>query len=147
MANLKENNVTSDNKSEASPAVTPLSSFSNTIKHTPGPWEVEQNNSRNQLGDRLVIRAARPEQNLWDQICEIGREGKLITGLMGGDPKANASLIAAAPDMYEALTAAQNVLGSYILPDSTMTANDCIIALLDILDNRHLVEKMRGGQQ
>lgn len=77
--------------------------MSTTVKHTPGPWFVEENSNWNQIGKALIIRAENPSKNLWDQVATVGRDGELITGLMGGSAQANAKLIAAAPELLEAL--------------------------------------------
>jgi hypothetical protein len=63
------------------------------MKHTPGPWKIE--------AERAYIQIM-PTDNV--AICELGRRGNPALDL------ANANLIAAAPELLEALEDAERVL-------------------------------------
>lgn len=61
-------------------------------KHTPGPWRVSERGERTPYTEICVINAP-------------GGEVEIITDNESSDTIADARLIAAAPEMYEALTA------------------------------------------
>jgi len=103
-------------------------------KHTPGPWAVHS--------DRLSIhRPAMPE----DEGHEIRRLVALVySNCQAGDSNldANARLIAAAPDLLEALKEingivehAQQIVGA-TLPSDGMSEKDAIAELLLLLDGQ-----------
>ena len=69
-------------------------------KHTPGPWRVDANHPD------YVLSATRCVTIIY------GRPGNAT------EREANARLIAAAPDMLEALKACQSALASMIAPDA-----------------------------
>jgi len=66
------------------------------MNHTPGPWEVQKLNTSCHAG---TIPITKPGWGV------AGRESKLIASVCGkaGEQESNAHLIAAAPDMLEAL--------------------------------------------
>lgn len=73
------------------------------MSHTPGPWSIhETKGNGGNISDRVEI--AGPEE---------GRKRSLIASIYGfklPEGQANARLIAAAPELYEALEAAYMVL-------------------------------------
>lgn len=64
------------------------------VKHTPGPWSISDETARDGMRSRLIH--GMPEGML--AIVRVEHQGRYY-----GD--ANARLIAAAPDLYEALSA------------------------------------------
>lgn len=64
-----------------------------SIKFTPGPWFATEEYG---TGDILVYHAIRAGRNMWDET---------IASTWAEPNAANAHLIAAAPDLYEALSA------------------------------------------
>ncbi len=64
--------------------------------HTQGPWQV----------DGTVIRTAGPANRSWRYIATVAKEGTREHPMDAG----NARLIAAAPDMLEALVNAERLL-------------------------------------
>lgn len=93
--------------------------------HTPGPWKIEKSSSFNQIGERFIVRTSDTSKNIWDQICEVGI---IHTGLMGGTPAANAKLIAAAPELLQALDYALEVIWMHTpeIHKTGFNPNDCI---------------------
>lgn len=81
-------------------------------KHTPGPWRVEE-------GTTLVWGNCNPEDHTtWGMgypIAEtrINPSGNWSTGPYADEGEANARLIAAAPDMLEALELARGTFKAY----------------------------------
>lgn len=72
-------------------------------KHTPGPWNIGYDDGSGIAGGRqetTCITAESKEDYLPHVICECRRTGAAFDSL---PVNYNASLIAAAPDMYEAL--------------------------------------------
>lgn len=55
----------------------------------------------------------------------------------------HASLIAAAPDLFEAVEKAQTILAKWIVPDSKISDKTALEALVGVLDDVQLVSKMR----
>ena len=75
-------------------------------KFTPGPWRVEETRS-----DRVRIVVVGPDM----EICKrVVRAGYVQT-----EARANAHLIAAAPDMHEALEACAAILPRYHMAGKT----------------------------
>lgn len=71
---------------------------------TKGPWSVEHSRMSNGiLEEDEAISICTDDSHCWD-ICAVWEDIHI------GDAKANANLIAAAPDMYEALMAIKNDL-------------------------------------
>jgi hypothetical protein len=71
------------------------------LKHTPGPWEYES-----EMGDMWVTGPNRNEPVICDIVARLTQfdEGtKEYTPVMQDEDEANAKLIAAAPDLLEAL--------------------------------------------
>lgn len=70
-------------------------------KHTPGPWKVL---------DRTLIVTTEP----WITVC-VGSEKEMVAMMNMEDPSIrpgpNARLIAAAPDLLEALKLARSIIG------------------------------------
>lgn len=103
-------------------------------KHTPGPWEVQANRTS-------IYRPAMPEDEGHDEII------RLVALVYSSVPDrdysnldANAHLIAAAPDLLEALKEingivenAQQIVGA-TLPSDGMSEKDAITELLLLLD-------------
>ena len=88
-------------------------------KHTPGPWRIERQNPSPTTGEWMVS-GAKP-----GYLAEVRDCGS-------GDEQANARLIAAAPDLLEALTALVGLarmraapLGDYV---SALAVADAAIA-------------------
>ncbi len=52
-------------------------------------------------------------------------------------------LIDLAPKLFTTITAAQELLAKWIVPDSEISDSQVLIELLEILDDRELVSKMR----
>ena len=69
-------------------------------EHTPGPWCVSDGN---------LLRVTNINKKHPVVVCGVHRNGK-YGGKVCGDPLANARLIAAAPDLLEALQNAVNHL-------------------------------------
>lgn len=67
------------------------------VKHTPGPWRIEADRQHGEHFDTILIRTAE-----WD---ESGHERNFTVARITGceNAQANARLIAAAPDLLEAL--------------------------------------------
>lgn len=64
-------------------------------KHTDGPWMASKcDNRKNANGDNLYLVSNSPLSRRYKMRCEVGGED---------NPKANAHLIAAAPEMLEML--------------------------------------------
>lgn len=67
------------------------------MKHTPGPWSLDLNNNPREVGDDNYVLSA----NGW-QFAKFNDES-LACGFDACTPAANAHLIAAAPELLEAL--------------------------------------------
>lgn len=79
---------------------------------TPGPWRYENNESRIVTDSPLCTNFMGDPRPVLD-----------LFGAMGGDDtNADASLIAAAPDMFESLTLCHRVMHECT---AVLTANDC----------------------
>jgi hypothetical protein len=76
-------------------------------KHTPGPWKVY----REKIKDRI-----RPVTEVWNQNTFVASlDSKLFdTAEVNGQQQANASLIAAAPEMLSALLIAHTLLEQFV---------------------------------
>jgi hypothetical protein len=83
-------------------------------KHTPGPWTLDGHNLSSVI--RCTVPRGHPDAKHtcgdYETIAECG----------GDNWKANASLIAAAPDMLEALKAARDALGANAARDAVDAA-------------------------
>ena len=71
-----------------------------TQPHTPAPWHAEQNE------DRLVIRS-----DGGTEICEV--TGETFDEYAEEEREANAALIAAAPELFDALKAITDLIDVY----------------------------------
>ncbi|MBC3375761.1 hypothetical protein HU762_17565 [Pseudomonas sp. SWRI92] len=78
-------------------------------KHTPGPWYVQDDHGR---------RYIETEGND-DTIAEIHRRRSKGSVYSCAEAGANASLIAAAPELLEALQAARDLWGDYLPPGNS----------------------------
>jgi hypothetical protein len=68
----------------------------NETKHTPGPWEVDEDDRPGMSYNRQIIAKANNPAG-YGTVCFMAH------GWDGGQDKANARLIAAAPELLEAL--------------------------------------------
>jgi len=84
------------------------------MKHTPGPWRVARQNPSPTTGE-WMIAGAKP-----GYLAEVRDCGS-------GDVKANARLIATAPDLLSALQRAANLLARY--PEHTDAWRECRAAI------------------
>ncbi len=76
------------------------------LKFTPGPWEINSISSKE--GKGIAIDAVHPEYgNI--EICEIW--GAKNADLIDDEAKANANLIASAPDLLDALIGIREIMG------------------------------------
>ena len=82
----------------AAPKSNPASEQGNPPKHTPGPWHI-----KDVCGDRVDV-GYNAEPTSTDFVASCGYQD----GKKDGECTANARLIAAAPDMLEALEAMVN---------------------------------------
>ncbi len=87
-------------------------------KHTPGPWMAEKwHHKSEQYGTGWSIRPFNHKTNDWTghqlAIVDGDDHGFSSVKSMGGTSEANAALIAAAPDMLEALNYCVNMIGAY----------------------------------
>jgi hypothetical protein len=89
------------------------------MKHTPGPWHAlpKFKPSHCDHGYRLVA-TVRKDLNIYAEASNMVQEGK---GWVWGDAEADAALLAAAPDMFAALTILVEQYQS--VPDFTMGGN------------------------
>ena len=71
------------------------------VKHTPGPWLIEEDDHEEEF-EIYPQKDGPPPLGRWAEICTVKD--------YHGSPKANAHLIAAAPDLLEALKAAVSAL-------------------------------------
>jgi hypothetical protein len=76
---------------------------------TPGPWQADVDHQPNETP--LIIAHTKPEGNAYI-VAEVNQNG-----LLEGDWKANARLIAAAPIMKERLLRLNTTLSWYLRPD------------------------------
>jgi hypothetical protein len=74
-----------------------------SAKHTPGPWQVNHNNPLQVCDADGEVRGCAPIATAWTPTQQITREAV-----------ANARLIAAAPELLEALKGAVDVLRSQL---------------------------------
>lgn len=98
-----------------------------SAKHTPGPWEFGPNHSSTGLAGQLVVRPAGEFPN-GEWVADVG-------SMYDDHREANARLIAAAPELLEALLVAHKRItedrASYVwgaeLPDGSMDTKDAAI--------------------
>lgn len=95
----------------------------NKANYTPSPWWV---------GSQYEILKM-PEQ------IKIAK----VSGANSEEAKTNLALIAAAPDLFEAVEKAQAILAKWIVPDSDISDKTALEDLVGVLDNVQLVQKMR----
>ena len=84
-----------------------------SAKHTPGPWIVQESGFR---ASEFVITTQQRQDESLVPICEMDVD---FDGRIGIEQKANARLIAAAPDLLEALKAcdeAMSYMSEYDIP-------------------------------
>ena len=67
------------------------------LKHTPGPWEVATK------ADKFIIDSPKTKNLQYGRIADVQQYGDESAGPMRVEAEANARLIAAAPDLLEAL--------------------------------------------
>ena len=118
-------------------------------KHTPGPWEVHDDHP-----ERACIYIRQTEATYWADIAALyhapGEEDeKDITGIWRNDPVrvANARLIAAAPDLLEALMVATREIEytARDLADSCCLLRDGVRDLTTAEpEDRAEIERLRG---
>jgi len=70
------------------------------VKHTSGPWAAVPNGG-DDTDPRAVLVAVRDQYGDWTVLADC--RNRWLTDDVGGDEEANARLVAAAPDMLEAL--------------------------------------------
>ena len=75
------------------------------MKHTPGPWEVGTEGSE--------IGAVYCDNSLGSRVAIVFGKGQEYTAFSRTEEEANASLIAAAPDLLEALVQAERLYTTY----------------------------------
>lgn len=68
--------------------------MSDDVEHTPGPWQADVDHQPNETP--LIIAHTKPEGNAY-VVAEVNQNG-----LLKGDWKVNARIIAAAPELLEA---------------------------------------------
>ena len=102
----------------------------NKPKWTPGPWKAEDRSV--QYGD-----------GLWNGV--VDKRGMLIClmGMQGQDQAANADLVAAAPELYDALEA---ILARYQKHVSITWGGEAEVARMLELQMRSALAKARGEQ-
>lgn len=83
-----------------------MTADTNSSKHTPAPWRVVAGSTlgfKTASGGESILADARPTDDFF-----VLKIAEMDTNVGAAERAANASLIAAAPDMYEAI---QNALG------------------------------------
>lgn len=75
-------------------------------QHTPGPWKCST------YGQRISIDTENNEVGIWG-IAHINPDGDGRNGIPSASNRANARLIAAAPDLLEILKEALDVMGTW----------------------------------
>lgn len=101
-------------------------------KHTPGPWRA----NAKPMGNPYGVITEHGENENWS-ICNDG--GRFIAAIkMQPEEEANARLIAAAPEMLEALESALNVEGA-------ARAGSQFIPAYEGLDTGYHFEKVRAA--
>ena len=121
-------------------------------KHTPGPWTIHERDKESSIPFAVVIGG-----NSWClPIADLTNtnEVEVCSNPVNYETiKANAALIAAAPELLEALqfqngliTKCVGVLQRFIHPENQMTDSDAIHELYGILDNTEMVLKLRSAQ-
>lgn len=78
--------------------------MSNKIKYTPGEWTASEGTNTDAEGSVCLYA----EGSVW--LCADGENLFIVRGRTPGEARANAELVAAAPDMLEALWDAQALL-------------------------------------
>ena len=88
-----------------------------TSKHTAGEWQVDEGAALS-TGDHAVNADVTPG-GPWKAVATVhhGRMGGGSAFVQPGEADANARLIASAPTMLAALTAAESVMRSHIMPE------------------------------
>lgn len=92
-------------------------------RHTPGPW-VWGENYEGLSSTEADILSFGEWEGMWLTDCQVGNERKT------NERKANARLIAAAPELLEALKMAQSVLDQLRNPDMTTTSNSLFLSIV-----------------
>jgi len=87
-----------------------------THKHTPGPWKLAWED-----GKHGVVASSIPEPNV---VALVGNRDDGRNDIR----KANARLMAAAPDLLEACEVAERILTEYGIPDERRTEIQSAIA-------------------
>ena len=96
-------------------------------KFTPGPWQVKHEEYDPW---EVIANIDGPDEGRfhWDSICDCDQDSK--SRLDSEETKANARLIAAAPQMYEALTSVLSVIICLDVYDRyRITREQCTAAL------------------
>ncbi len=103
-------------------------------KHTKGPWGIEMND--NHAGSiATVYGCADGYANVWS-------ENWVDTDMAHDEREANLRLIAAAPDLYEAVAAVIDATRDY-LPPNGITKDEFISRVIAATDNTRMAEIMK----
>lgn len=94
-------------------------------KFTPGPWIALESHPLE--GSECYWIKCQPSPVLRGFVQEIGT----VNGPQSGSQKANAHLIAAAPELYKALDAAKNALRSYQYGNASPELAEAIADMAD----------------
>jgi hypothetical protein len=119
------------NSNEKSSSVASHSSTAgNSIQHTPGPWEYKK--WQYSPVDDFIIQ--NKDENNKQPLTYVGTVRKRIKD---GEAEANANLIAAAPELLEAL--------QLVWKDSINNDNDCQITVGTAMKVLDAIKKAKGG--
>ncbi|MDQ7305124.1 MULTISPECIES: hypothetical protein [Stenotrophomonas] len=105
-----------------------------TSKHTKSPWNIEMNNHH--TGSIATVYGCT------DGYADIWSESWVDTGMPKEERDANARLIAAAPELYEAVAAVIDATRDY-LPPNGITKDEFISRVIAATDNTRMAEIMK----
>lgn len=100
-------------------------------KFTPGPWNVQDNTDLDGLGHQLRVDSCA------GAIAEIGRKP-----YVDDESRANARLIAAAPDLLDALK-----MAVAHIPKPTMQDRDAAMRMATLAHFSDLIERIEGEEK